>query len=144
MLWLWLFGLDLLMTWGLLAFLFNFIPAFGSAMTAILPIAYAAFTRDFGTAGLIAARLLVFEQVMGNYVNPKVQGRQVAISPLVILIALLGWGWMWGIAGAVLAVPITIAIMILCAHVDGLRSVALILSDKSDIAALDGMLGLDA
>jgi AI-2 transport protein TqsA len=66
-----------------------------------------------------------------------VQGRQVSISPLIILIALLFWGWVWGVAGAFLAVPMTTAILILSARIAPLRPLALLLSDETDEEGLD-------
>ncbi len=135
--WLWIFGLDLLLVWGLLAFLLNFIPTLGSLIAGGLPILYALAQKDVGSALAIGAGILVIEQIMGNYVDPRVQGRQVALSPMVVLVVLLIWGWAWGIAGAILAVPITIAIMIICAHVGPLRPFALMLSDARDMDELD-------
>lgn len=135
--WLWIFGVDLLLVWWLLAVLLNFISTIGSMVAGSLPVAYALVQKDFETALAVAAGLLVIEQVMGNYVDPRVQGRQVALSSLVVLVTLLVWGWIWGIAGAVLAVPITIAAMIVCAHVEPLRPFALMLSDASDMDELD-------
>lgn len=130
--WLWLFGLDLLFVWGLLAFVLNYIPTLGSLVAGIAPVVYAFLTRDFGTAALVGGGILAIEQVMGNYVDPKVQGRQVALSPLVILVVLLFWGWIWGVAGAILAVPITIAVLIVSAHVPRMRPLALVLGDKAE------------
>ncbi|MGZ3218141.1 AI-2E family transporter [Paracoccus sp. T5] len=135
--WLWLFGIDLLVVWALLAFILNFVPTLGSLVAGALPVLYAVVQKDPATAMAIGAGIFVIEQVMGNYVDPRVQGRQVSLSSLVVLITLLVWGWIWGIAGAVLAVPITIALMIICAHIEPLRPVALMLSDASDYEELD-------
>ena len=135
--WLWLFGVDLLVVWALLAVLLNFIPTIGSLIAGALPVIYAFVQKDPGTAFAVGAGIFVIEQVMGNYVDPRVQGRQVSLSSLVILIALLVWGWVWGIAGAILAVPITMAAMIICAHVQPLRPFALMLSNSTDMDALD-------
>ena len=135
--WLWIFDLNLLVVWVLLAFLLNFIPTFGSLIAGILPVIYAFLQKDVGAAVAIAAGIFVIEQVMGNYVDPRVQGRQVSLSSLVVLIALLVWGWIWGIAGAILAVPITISAMIICAHIGPLRPFALMLSNVSDMKGLD-------
>lgn len=139
--WLWIFGLDLLFVWGLLALVLNFIPTLGSLVAGIAPVVYALLTRDLGTAALISAGLLAIEQVMGNYIDPRVQGRRISVSPLVVLIVLLFWGWIWGIAGAVLAVPITIALLIVAGHVPPLRPLALLLSDETDEAGLDRAVG---
>ncbi len=134
---LWAFGIDLLIVWGLLAFLLNFIPTFGSFVAGGLAVLYAFVQVDVGTALLVAAGIFVIEQVMGNFVDPRVEGRQVSLSPLVVLLAHLGWGWLWGVAGAILAAPMTIALVVVFAHVDALRPVALLLSNERDMAGLD-------
>lgn len=102
--WLWFFNVGLLVTWMLVAFLLNYIPTFGSLIAGILPVAYAFVQKDLGTAVAVGAGIFVIEQVMGNYVDPRVQGRQVSLSSLVVLATLLLWGWIWGVAGAILAV----------------------------------------
>ncbi|WP_375262680.1 AI-2E family transporter [Palleronia sp.] len=139
--WLWIFGVDLLFVWALLAFLLNYVPTIGSLIAGGLPVIYAFVQKDFGTAIAVGAGILVIEQVMGNYVDPRVQGRQVSLSSLVVLITLLVWGWIWGIAGAILAVPITIAAMIICAYVDPLRPFALMLSNTVNMEDLDEQAG---
>jgi AI-2 transport protein TqsA len=137
--WLWLFGVDLLIVWALLTFVLNFVPTIGSLISGILPVVYAFVQKDFGTAAMAGVGILVIEQVMGNFVDPRVQGKRVALSPLVVLVVLLLWGWIWGIAGAVLAVPVTVAIVIVCAHVPALRPLALLLSSERDMEGLDRM-----
>ncbi len=141
--WLWIFGVDLLIVWGLLAFLLNFIPTLGSLIAGILPVAYAFTQEDLQTAIPVAIGILVIEQIMGNFIDPKVQGRQVSLSPLVVLIGLLVWGWLWGIPGAILATPIIIAAAIIFAHIPAMRPVALLLSRERDLAGLDRMSGQD-
>jgi AI-2 transport protein TqsA len=139
--WLWLFGVELLFVWGLLAFLLNYIPTIGSLVAGVAPVIYALLTRDPGTALFVGGGLLLIEQVMGNYVDPRVQGSQVSISPLVVLVVLLFWGWTWGIAGAVLAVPITIAILIVSAHVTPMRPLAILLGDDPDEGSSESSAG---
>ncbi len=135
--WLWFHGLDLLLVWGLLTVALNFVPTIGSLISGILPVIYAVVTRDPWTAAVIGAGILVIEQVMGNYIDPMIQGRQISLSPLVVLIVLLFWGWIWGVAGAVLAVPITITLLVFAAHVEGLRGIALLISDETDMKGVD-------
>ncbi len=81
---------------------------------------------------MVAGGLLVIEQVMGNFIGPRLEGKQLAISPLVIISSLLLWSWLWGAAGTVLAVPMTVLIAIALSHIDALRPFAFVLSDKSD------------
>ncbi|ROU03752.1 AI-2E family transporter [Histidinibacterium lentulum] len=135
--WLWLFGIDLLPVWALLTFLLTFIPNIGSVISGVLPTVYALLTRDLGTAAAVGAGLFVIEQAIGSWLDPRIQGRQIAISPVVIFAALLIWSWIWGIAGALLSTPMTIAAMVLAAHVEPLRKIALLLSDQPNLEALD-------
>jgi AI-2 transport protein TqsA len=136
-LWLWPFGIDLLLVWAILTFLLNFIPNLGSLLSGVLPTVYAFFTLDFGTAMLLGAGLIVIEQVLGNWVDPRMQGRRVALSPLVILIAVLFWGALWGVAGAFLGTPMTLSIMIIANNIPALRPVALMLSNECTHDDLD-------
>ncbi|SHE36243.1 AI-2 transport protein TqsA [Loktanella atrilutea] len=131
--WLWWFDVDLLLVWMLLAVLLNFIPTVGSIIAGGLPVLYAMVTRDPGTVALIAFGLFMLEQILGNVVDPYVQGKQVSVSPVVVLVGLLLWGWIWGITGTLLATPMTIVIVVICAHIPATRTFALMLSDKSDL-----------
>ncbi|HSK39670.1 MAG TPA: AI-2E family transporter, partial [Arenibaculum sp.] len=130
-LWLWAFGVDFVIVWGLLAFLLNFVPTVGSLIAGILPAIFAFFQMDLWMALIVGAGILVIEQIMGNYVDPRLQGKQLSLSPLMILVALMLWGWIWGITGTLLAVPMTVLIMIVFANIPALRPVALFLSDES-------------
>jgi AI-2 transport protein TqsA len=135
--WLAIFGVDLLIVWFVLAFLLNYIPTIGSILAAALPVLYVFVVHDWETALIVAAGLIVIEQVLGNYVDPLVQGRQLSVSPVVSFLALLLFGWMWGIIGALLAMPIVVFAVIALAHVEALKPVALILSDAGDMKSLE-------
>jgi AI-2 transport protein TqsA len=130
--WLWLFDVRLLTVWALLTLLLSFVPNLGSVVSGVLPTLYVFVTHDPQTAVAIGAGLFTIEQVVGNFVDPRLQGRQVALSPLVVLTAILAWGWIWGVAGALLAVPMTLAVMVICAQWPALRPLALLLSDQPD------------
>ena len=115
-------SLDFAITWGLLAFFLNFIPTIGSIIASVPPIllALVQFYPDLGpffTAGL---GLLLIQVVMGNILTPKFMGDHLNISPVVVLISLLLWGWIWGVAGALLSVPIIAVIKIICENVPAL------------------------
>lgn len=135
--WLALFGIDFLLVWGLLALLLNFIPTVGSLIAGILPVIFAFVQKDPASAAMVAAGLLVIEQVMGNFVDPRLMGRQLSISPLVVLVSLLLWTWIWGPAGALLAAPITVLITIILAHIAPLKRIALYLSNEKDMVGLE-------
>jgi AI-2 transport protein TqsA len=88
------------------------------------------------TALISAGGLFIIEQTMGNIVEPRVQGRRLSISPLVVLVALLVWGWIWGVVGTLIAVPITVLMIIAFAHIPALRPIALLLSDAESMEGL--------
>ncbi|WP_157937641.1 AI-2E family transporter [Oceaniglobus roseus] len=136
-LWLWPFGLDLLFVWALLAFLLNFVPTIGSLLSGILPVLYAFLQKDPGQAFLIGGGIFVIEQVMGNYVDPRMQGRQISVSPLVILVVLLFWTWFWGAIGAVLAVPMIMTLIIVLTQFRVALPVALLLSSETSYEDLE-------
>lgn len=131
--WLSLFGIELVLLWGLLAFLLNYIPMIGSLVAGALPVLMAVVQKDLATAAAVAGGLMVIEQVMGNYVAPRFQGKQLSISPLVIMAALLLWGWMWGMAGAVLATPITVLMAIVLDQFPRLKPAAMLLGNQPDL-----------
>lgn len=139
--WLMLFGIDLVFVFALLTFILTYIPNIGSVIAGILPVGYALLTRDLGTALGVAAGLLVIEQVVGNFLDPRFLGRQIALSPFVILVGLVFWSALWGVAGAFLSTPILLSILVASNHVAALRPLALILSNQPDQDALDRVLG---
>lgn len=84
--------------------LLNYIPNLRSLVSGAVTMISAFLTKDPQTAALVGAGILAIEQVVGNHVDPRVQGRQVSVSPFVVLVALIFWGWIWRVAGANLAV----------------------------------------
>ncbi|MCU0858515.1 MAG: AI-2E family transporter [Pontiellaceae bacterium] len=124
-----LIGVDFPVTWGVLTFLFNFIPTIGSIVATIPPVllAFIQFYPDGWTALIVLAALTVIQQVMGNFIDPKVTGDNLNLSPVVILISLVFWGWLWGITGALLSVPIASAIKIVCENIEVLKPVSILM-----------------
>lgn len=125
--WLWLFDVSVIWVWIVLAFLLGYIPTIGSAISGLLPFLFVLGTRDLGVALGVGAGLFVIEQVMGNYVDPRLQGEQLSLSPLVVLISILFWGFVWGIAGAILAVPLTVALALVAQELPAMRPLAVLL-----------------
>ena len=139
MAWLWLFGVDLILVWGILTFLLSFVPNLGSILSGVLPTLYAFLTKDLGTAVAVGIGLVVTEQVIGNFIGPRVQGAEISISPVVILVGLLAFAWIWGVPGTLLSSPVLIAALVIFTKVEGLRPVALLMSDCEDYDELDEM-----
>lgn len=133
------FGVDYPVLWGLLAFLLNFIPNIGSLLAAIPPVLLAlvqpgledqglvAMESGLGAAALVGAGNLVINQVLGNVVEPKVMGKRLGLSPLVVLLSLVFWSWLWGPVGMLLSVPLTQVAKILFEHFETTRPIAILL-----------------
>lgn len=127
---LWAIGIDFAVTWGALAFLLNFIPTVGSIVASVPPllIALVQYAPDSYLpfiASLIA--ILAIQMLIGNVISPRVMGNRLNISPVAILVSLLFWHWLWGVAGALLATPFTAAIKIICDNIEPLKPVGIML-----------------
>lgn len=130
---LWLIGVDFAFTWGLLTFLLNYIPTIGSVIAVIPPPLFALVQfSDYGTALLVLVVVGGIQLILGLYVDPLIEGHYLSPSPLVVLLSVTFWGWLWGIAGALLGVPLTILIIIACGKFPRSRWIATLLSDKED------------
>ena len=124
-----LFGIKYALLWGVVIFLFNFIPYIGSIIAVIFPILlcliqYQSFARFlFLTISLTSVQI-----IMGNIIEPKFMSRGVNLSPLVIFTSLLVWGYIWGIAGVLLSVPIMSALNLICENISSLRPISVLIS----------------
>lgn len=125
--WLLLLDVDLVLVWVVLTFALNYIPNIGSIIAVVPPSLMALLQHGPWYGLLTLGGLTVFEQVIGNFIDPRMQGRRLRISPVVILVALLFWSWVWGPVGALLAVPMTVTLLAAAAHVAALRPLALML-----------------
>lgn len=132
-------GVDFAGFWALLIFLFNFIPIVGAISAISLPVILTLVQPEgggFQTALLTLALLVGAEQAMSSGVEPRLVGKSLNLSPLVILISLAVWGSLWGFAGMLLAVPITVTMMIILTQFQSTRPIAILLSDSGDIAPI--------
>lgn len=108
------FGVDYTLVWVALTILLNFIPTIGSILAVIFPTIIALIQfNSFSHAFLIAALLAGVQNIIGNILEPKIMGDKLGLNPLVILISLLIWGYIWGIPGMFLSVPLTAIIKII-------------------------------
>jgi len=123
------FELDLAAALGILTFVLNYIPSIGSIVATVL-VALVAFVQlADGTLTLVIFLLAGAVQFFfGNIIDPMLMGRALRVSSFGIIISLAFWAAVWGIPGMFLAVPIMVALMIVCSHVPGLRAVAVLLS----------------
>ncbi len=120
--------------WGFLTFLLNYIPTFGSIIAGIFPAVVAlAVGGDASLTGVEKAVIVVFVYLtvnltLGSFVEPKILGRELNLSPLVIVVSVVVWAGIWGVVGTFLAVPITATIQIVLASQESTRPLAILLS----------------
>lgn len=126
-----LFGVNFAIVFGFLAFLLNYIPNLGSIIATALPVAIAAFQfNSLWPALWILIILMAIQMTMGNFIEPRLMGGGLGLSPLVVLFFLFFWGWLWGIPGMILAVPIAAVINIVCQNTPGLEFVSALMSKE--------------
>lgn len=135
--WLWLMGVDLFLLWGMLYFVLNFVPTVGSLVASVGPALLSLVQFGFAKTALIMGVIFVIEQVIGNYIAPRWQGRALNISPVVLLLSLVFWTWAWGAIGALITEPLTVTILIVCMHVPALRPLGLLISSTADEEELE-------
>jgi len=122
-------GLELQREWGVIAFVLNFIPFIGSFIATLLPTLFAAAQFESVYAALVVfIGLNLLQFVIGSYIEPRVAGTAVSVSPFMVLFAVFFWGLLWGIAGAFIGVPIVIALATICAGHPSTRLLAVLLS----------------
>lgn len=134
---LWVLGVDFPVFWGFMAFLLNFIPNIGSMVAVVMPALLSLLQFPTLTIPLIAAGLMwLVQMVMGNIVDPRLMAFSLNLSPVLVLVSLIFWGWLWGIVGMILAVPLTATIKIFFENIEGLRPVAVLMGSVSSANAV--------
>ena len=105
--WLAIMGVNYPTLWGLLAFVLNYVPNIGSIIAAVPAILLTFLMFDIFKAVIVTIGYLVINVVMGNIIEPKFMGQRLGLSPLVVFLSLLFWGWVLGPVGMLLSVPLT-------------------------------------
>jgi predicted PurR-regulated permease PerM len=122
-------GMDFAVLWGIMALVLNFIPTIGSLISTIAIIAMSVlqFAPSWVPIIYVTVLAISIQTVLGNILDPRLQGIQLGLSPLILLISLSLWGYIWGLAGMFLAVPLTSGLQVVCINIPFLRPVAIIL-----------------
>ncbi len=129
-----LFGIDFPFIWGTLAFLLNYIPNIGSMIAVIPPVLLAIVQFDNPSRAIGAlAGLTATQMIIGNFLDPKMMGRSLSLSPFVVFSTMIFWGWMWGVPGVFLAVPMTIMMRIVFEHFPALRPIAIMMGGPEPV-----------
>ena len=137
--WLWLLilGVDYPVLWGSLSFLLNYVPTIG-AILAALPVALLALVQlGVGSALLAILGFAVVHIVVGNLIEPKLTGKGLSLSTLVVFLSLVFWGWVLGPVGMILSVPMTSLVKIALESYEGTRGIAFMLGSGTEIEWMD-------
>lgn len=134
-----LLGLELALVFGVLTFLLNFIPSIGSIVALLLPlpIALVQYETMWPVAGVLVLPAIV-QITIGNFLDPKIMGRGLDLSPVTILIALVFWGLIWGVVGMLLATPMTAILRIVLAQFATTQAVSELLAGRLPRAGQTG------
>lgn len=130
-------GVDFAPFWAFLIFLLNYIPSIGSLIATAFPVMLAIV--QFPTLGPVMFTLVgvaTIQVVVGNVIEPKMLGSSLNISPFIVILSLSVWGVIWGVAGMVLCVPITVIMMIIFAQFESTRPIAVLLSEDGEVKDL--------
>ena len=132
-----LIGLEFAVVWGVIQFFLNFIPTLGSIIAGFFISLFALVQFWPNPAPIIAvvAVVLATNMILGNILDPKFIGEHVGISPLMVLVSLVFWGYLWGFAGMVLAVPMTVIIKIVCENIPILEPVSILIGSRKSVQA---------
>ncbi|MDR3337009.1 MAG: AI-2E family transporter [Treponema sp.] len=132
-----LVGLEFAVVWGVIQFILNFIPSIGSIAVGVGAGVFALlqFWPDPGPVTVVVIIMLGMNMIIGNFLEPKVMGDNLGLSPIVVLFALMIWGWLWGFAGMILAVPMMVIIKILCENIPYLEPISILLGSRRAMQA---------
>lgn len=129
-----LLGIEFALFWAVLIAFLNYIPYIGSLLGVIFPVLLS--LAQFGTlwmAGMVLVSLTAAQIVIGAYLEPRMMGRAFNLSPFVVLLALAFWSTLWGLPGALLAVPLTASLVLILAEIKATRPIAVMLSSSGRV-----------
>jgi predicted PurR-regulated permease PerM len=126
------FGVEFAVMWGVLIFLFNFIPYIGSLVAVSLPIvlSFLQYAEEPWKPVLITLLLLLIQRIVDNVIEPRLTGHKLGLSPLLVLLSLAFWGWLWGVVGMILAVPLTVIGKIILENIRETKPLAILMSNE--------------
>ena len=124
-------GIELATAWGVIAFVLNYIPFIGALLATIFPTIFVlAQSESWQLAMVVFGCLCLIQFFIGSYLEPRVAGAALSMSPFVVLFSVCYWSFLWGIAGAFIGVPIMIAVLTLCDEHPSTRWIAILLSGR--------------
>ncbi|GMQ96548.1 MAG: AI-2E family transporter [Gammaproteobacteria bacterium] len=133
--WLWIIGVDYPLLWGLLAFILNFVPNIGSIIAAVPAVLLAFVQGGYTLLALAAVGYIVVNIVIGNIIEPRIMGKGLGLSTLVVFLSLVFWGWVLGPIGMLLSVPLTMMVKVALESEEQTHWIAVMLGSESDLEA---------
>ncbi len=131
-------GVEYAFLWAFLVFILNFVPYLGPLVSSLLPAVFAVITTGHLMQFVWVFALLEGVQILiGNFIQPMVQGKGTNLGPITVIVSLAIWGMLWGIVGMILAVPITAVLVISCSQIPSTRYLSILLSEKGEIPDLE-------
>ena len=141
----WSFGVDFPLLWAMLAFLLNYVPTIGSIIAAVPAVLLALVQLGPGEAGATAIGFVGINIIFGNLLEPRLMGYGVGISPLIVFVGLVFWGWVFGPVGMLLSVPLTMTLKLALESDERTRWVAVLIGSERDaLHELERMASEDA
>ena len=128
----WSLGLDFPLLWGMLAFLLNYVPTIGSIIAAVPAVLMALIQLGYEEAAATAVGFVAINIAFGNFVEPRLMGYGVGISPLVVIVGLIFWGFVFGPVGMLLSVPLTMTLKMALEGDESTRWIAILLGSTRD------------
>jgi predicted PurR-regulated permease PerM len=111
--------------WGILAAIFNYLPYIGVSVLTLAVLVVSILNFDTPTMWLAGPLLIIaMSTIEGQFLTPTILGRHLSLNPVSVLLAVVFWGWLWGIPGALIAVPLLVVTKVICERVDGLSAIA--------------------
>ena len=133
---LYLLGMPNPLLWGAMAALLNFAPYVGPAISlGIISIAAVISMDSIAEALMVPAVVLIINIIEGEFISHHVIGKRLSLSPIVVFISIVFWGWLWGVPGALMAIPIIAAINVVFQHIDALRPFSNFISEANNTEA---------
>lgn len=128
---LWLIGIPNALLWGVMAAAMRFVPYVGAAISTALPLILAVAVDPGWTKAILVLLLFVtVEPLVGHVLEPLLLGRSTGLSPIAVVVAATFWTWLWGPVGLIMATPLTVCLVVLGKHIEGLRFLDTLLGDK--------------
>jgi predicted PurR-regulated permease PerM len=133
----WSLDVNFPVLWALVAFIFNYIPAIGSIIASFPPAILALVDHSSSTALFVLLGYLAINMVLGNFIEPMLMGQRFGVSTSVVILSVLFWGWVWGLIGMFLAVPLTMVVKVILDNSEDLQWLSIAMGKRDEATAIE-------